>query len=117
MSRVIEILSYRLKPGTGQDFFEIMSTVSVPLHQGQGIDVVWHGRSLDHEDGYGLIRAFADLDTLEAQQAVFYASEAWRAGPREAIIARIDTSAKLVLSVSHAAIEALRCQGASAAIG
>ena len=40
MSQIIEILLYKLKPGTGTEFFDIMQKVSVPLHRQNGIDVV-----------------------------------------------------------------------------
>ena len=31
-SRVVEILQYRLKAGTGESFHHIMRDISVPLH-------------------------------------------------------------------------------------
>jgi hypothetical protein len=36
---------------------------------------------------------------------------AWRSGPREDIIARIETSTRLVIPMQAAAIEAIRQQG------
>src|SRR3546814_30565 len=111
MSQIIEMLLYKLKPGTGSEFFEIMQSVSVPLHKQNGIDVVWHGQSMHDPDVYGLIRAFADMATLETAQSAFYASQAWRAGPREAIIARIETATRIVIPMNADAVEALRKQG------
>lgn len=110
MARVIEIMLYTLKPGTGQEFFEIMRRESVPLHRRVGIDIVWHGQSMHSKDGYGLIRAFADMATLEAQLAKFYASEAWQTGPRAAIMERIETTTKIVVPMNLDAIEGLRTQ-------
>jgi hypothetical protein len=108
MAQVIEILLYTLKPGTGREFYEIMQDESVPLHKRNGIDVVWHGQSMHNADVYGLIRAFADVATLEAQLANFYASEAWRSGPRVAIIERIETTTKIVVPMNDGALEGLR---------
>jgi len=85
--------------------------VSVPLHQQWGIEVVWHGQSLHDPDSYGLIRGFADLATLEATQAALYASDDWRAGPREGILSRIETATKIVIPMNEAAIESLRRKG------
>lgn len=111
MTRIIEILLYRLKPGTGSEFFSIMQDVSVPLHLKNGIDVVWHGQSLHDADGYGLIRAFPDMASLETMQSAFYGSDAWRSGPREGIVARIETATKIIVPMNTEAIEGLRRQG------
>jgi hypothetical protein len=111
MAQIIEILLYKLKPGTGGEFFSIMQEVSVPLHRRHGIDVVWHGQSMNDPDGYGLIRAFADMAALEASQQDFYTSEAWRSGPREEIVARIETATKIVIPMNDEGIEGLRKQG------
>ncbi|AUH65199.1 NIPSNAP family protein [Paracoccus zhejiangensis] len=111
MTRLIEILLYRLKPGTGGVFFDIMQNISVPLHVQNGIDVIWHGQSLHDPDAYGLIRGFADMTTLDAVQSAFYASTAWRSGPREAIIARIETATKIIIPMNADAVKGLREQG------
>jgi hypothetical protein len=111
MSQLIEILLYKLKPGSGAEFFEIMQNISIPLHKQHGIDVIWHGQSQHDPDGYGLIRGFADLATLDAVQSAFYASEAWQAGPRAAIIARIETATKIVIPMNADAVKGLRDQG------
>ena len=108
MSRIVEILLYKLKPGTGGDFQAIMRDVSAPLHRRHGIDVVWHGPSMHDPDGYGLIRAFPDVAAMEATLAAFYAGDDWRQGPREAIVSRIDVATKLVMPLPAVVIEGLR---------
>ncbi|OLP57633.1 NIPSNAP family containing protein [Rhizobium rhizosphaerae] len=110
MDQIVEILTYRLTPGSGAAFFAIMQEVSVPLHLKHGIDVVWHGRSLHDADGYGLIRAFETMEALEAQQAAFYAGDDWRTGPREEIVSRIAGATKIVVPMNAAAIAGLRAQ-------
>lgn len=114
MTQIIEILLYKLKPGTGEEFFEVMQNVSVPLHQENGIDVIWHGQSMHDSDGYGLIRGFENMEEMEEAQSAFYASEAWKAGPREAIIACIETATKIVIPMNADAVKGLREQGCRA---
>ena len=111
MTKAVEILLYTLQPGTGDEFHAIMQTVSVPLHQSIGMDVVAYGKSVHHSDAYYLIRAYDDLDHLETSQETFYKSDAWRRGPRADIIARIATSLKSVVLMSTEAVEALRKNG------
>lgn len=108
---LIEIVLYSLKPGTGGEFFGIMQSASVPLHQGSGIDVIWHGQSIHDPDSYGLIRGFADMATLSAAQSAFYASDAWRMGPRQAIIERIETTTTIIIPMHAVDVKDLREQG------
>ncbi|SQI39629.1 Uncharacterised protein [Serratia plymuthica] len=85
-----------------------MTETSVPLHRKAGIDVVRFGNSLHDADSYFLIRAFDSVEHLENAQDEFYKSDAWRAGPRAAIIERIEQSIKSVLTISNAALDAMR---------
>ena len=107
-NKTVEILTYTLKKGTGHDFHKIMTETSVPLHRKAGIDVVRFGNSLHDADSYFLIRAFDSVEHLENAQDEFYKSDAWRMGPREAIIERIEQSIKAVLTINNAALDAMR---------
>ncbi|MGV8926426.1 MAG: NIPSNAP family protein [Ewingella sp.] len=106
--KIVELLQYTLKPGTGHDFHKIMVEQSVPLHRDAGIDVVCFGNSIHDEDSYYLIRTYDDLEHLKSSQEAFYSGDAWRFGPRAAIIDRIQTSVKSVLTLTLTAIDALR---------
>lgn len=106
--KTVEILLYTLKPGTGQDFHKIMVEQSAPLHCTSGMDIVSFGNSVHDEDSYYLIRSYDDLEHLNASQEAFYRSDAWKNGPRTAIIDRIETSVKTVLILSENVIDGLR---------
>ncbi|WP_067548033.1 NIPSNAP family protein [Nocardia crassostreae] len=112
---IIEIRTYRLVPGTRDDFVEVMRNESVPLLREYGIDVVDCGASLVDEDGHEeayLIRAFASREEHRRQEDRFYASAQWRDGPREAIVSRIESyhAIVIVIEASDDAVAALRSQ-------
>ncbi|ORM67193.1 NIPSNAP family protein [Pantoea rwandensis] len=107
-SRVVEILQYQLKTGTGVTFDHIMRDISVPLHLEQGIEVVTYGCSRHDSDSYFLLRAFENEEVMQSVLDEFYASEAWRSGPRKAILERIEVSLKSVLLLSPNAIDEIR---------
>ncbi|MGH2342365.1 NIPSNAP family protein [Segnochrobactraceae bacterium EtOH-i3] len=111
MTRAVELLLYTLQPGTADAFHTIMQTVSVPLHQSVGMDVVAYGKSVSDPDSYFLIRAYDDLAHLESSQEAFYQSDAWRTGPRADIITRIAQSLKSVVFMTDETIDALRQVG------
>jgi len=106
--KTVEILQYTLRQGSGAKFHAIMDEISVPLHQRHGIDVVRFGNSLHDPDCYCLIRAFDSPESMAAMLETFYASDAWRSGPREAIVNSIQTSLKTVLTLPAKSVEGLR---------
>jgi hypothetical protein len=108
---ILEIRTYRLKPGTGEEFVRVMREEARPLLAEFGIDVVDGGLSLVAEGGAEeayLIRAFPSLDARDEQEERFYGSEAWRSGPRDAVLSRIETYHTVVLEVPDHAVAALR---------
>lgn len=106
--KTVEFLQYTLHQGAGDDFHKIMLNISAPLHAAAGVDVVTYGQSGHDPDSYILVRAFEDLEKREQELSAFYRSEAWRKGPREDIIERIAVSVMSVVSMTSAAVDALR---------
>ncbi len=106
--RLVEIRAYRLRPGTRADFHAAVTTGALPMVRAYGMDVVTHGPVPNDPDGYFLVRSFANLAELTAQEDEFYGSAAWRQGPRESLVSRIETYVDTLLWLSPAAIADLR---------
>jgi hypothetical protein len=62
------------------------------------------GRSVDDPNGDHLIRSFADLDDRGRREAAFYGSDDWRRGPREGVLACIETYVDTVIELDGAAV-------------
>ncbi|MFD8782028.1 NIPSNAP family protein [Kitasatospora sp. NPDC059599] len=108
---ILELRTYRLKPGTRADFVRVMAEEAVPLLEAAGIRVVDHGASLVDEDGHEeayLIRAFDSVEQHRSQEDAFYGSDIWRQGPREAIVSRIESLHSIVIEVAEGAVEAFK---------
>ena len=76
-----------------------------------GIRVVDCGASLVAEDGHEeayLIRAFESLAAHREQEERFYGSDAWRLGPRDAILSRIESYHTIVLEAPEETVQALQ---------
>ena len=106
--RFVEIRSYELEHGTAAEFDRLVREASVPMLRRQGVDVVAFGPSLHDEDAYYLMRAYASLEDLERSEADFYGSDEWRLGPREAILACIDSYASIVIEMDDTTVDGLR---------
>jgi len=108
---VLEIRTYRLKPGSEEAFHRVVAEQSVPLLRLFGIDVVRFGPSEQREDeaeDYVLVRAFESYAVRDEQEARFYGSSEWRSGPREEIVSRIESDHTVVLTLPSEAVDALR---------
>ena len=108
MNRLVEIRSYKLKPGSSERFHELFVTRSLPLLRAWHMEVVAYGPSLDDADGYFLIRAYDSLEHLQSSQQAFYGSDDWRKGPRQSIIDLIETDWNAVLWLRPEAVNAIR---------
>lgn len=108
MSKIVEILTYRLRPDSGAAFDAIMLAESAPLHDAAGIDVIAFGPSAHDPQSYMLIRSFASREQMQLVLDDFYASNAWRNGPREAIVASIVENHRITCALNGQTLEALR---------
>jgi len=108
MQRLIEIRSYKLKPGSGARFHNLVVNQSMPLVRAFGMDVVAFGQSMDNPDAYFLVRAYDSLEHRRSSQEAFYSSAEWRNGPRQSIIELIEADWDIVLWLTPAAVDAMR---------
>jgi hypothetical protein len=108
MSRFVEIRSYNLKPGSRDEFHRLMTEQSMPMLERWRVDVVDYGPSLHDADSYFLIRAYDSLEDRQQSQDRFYDSPEWRQGPREPIVALIESYTSVVLEMDDAAVRGLR---------
>ena len=107
-STVIEIRVYTLKSGARERFHDLFVRQSLPLLERHGIDVVAYGPSVHDADSYYLVRAFASLSERTRGEEAFYASKEWTDGPREAVLAAIETYSTAVVEVDAPTLRALR---------
>ena len=108
MNHVVEIRSYTLKPGTRDEFHRLFLEAAYPMLKRWNVDVVAYGPSLHDENSYYLMRRFDSLAHREQNEESFYGSDEWRQGPREAILACIETYTEFVLELDEVTLQRLR---------
>jgi hypothetical protein len=116
MKKLLEIRIYRLKPNTMSLFHHLVHSQSVPMLRAKGMDVVAYGQSNHEEETYFLARSYANREALEKEQTDFYGAEEWKTGPRNQIVACIDTYMNTLLWVSEEGIASMRELNQQAAI-
>lgn len=108
MTRLLEIRTYRVKPGTIDAFHNVFHTEAVPMLLAKGMDVVAYGRSNHEEETYFLLRSYASREALDREQADFYESDDWKLGPRSLLVDQIQTYVNTLVWASELSIESLR---------
>src|SRR6266508_2358889 len=104
----IEIRTLTLKPDTRDEFHQLYTKEALPRLQHWSFDVVAHGPSLHDENTYYVIRRYDSLAQREQMEDTYYASDDWRKGPREAMLALIESYVDAVLEVDEVTVQGLR---------
>jgi hypothetical protein len=75
---IIEMRTYKLKPGKRAEFLEIFRTRSVPAHEAIGMRILGPFLSIEDPDTFFFMRGFPDLESREPMKAKFYEGELWK---------------------------------------
>ena len=107
-TRVVEVRSYNLKPGTRDRFHALFLRDALPMLHRWKVDVIAYGPSLHDTDSYYLMRGFPGVDQRQTSEDAFYGSDEWRNGPRDAILADIISYTTIVIRLDAETIGGLR---------
>ena len=108
MNHFIEIRTLTIKPNSREGFQKLFTEQAFPLLQRWKFDVVAHGLSVHDENTYYVIRRFDSLVQREQMEDAYYASEDWRKGPREAMLALIENYIDVVFEADEVSVQGLR---------
>jgi NIPSNAP len=75
---IIEMRTYKTKPGMRARFLEVFRAKSVPAHAEIGMKILGPFNSVEDADTFFFMRGFPDLDSRELMKAKFYEGELWK---------------------------------------
>jgi hypothetical protein len=75
---IIEMRTYKTKPGCRPQFLEIFRSKSIPAHAEIGMKVLGPFSSLEDPDTFFFMRGFPDRASREPMKAKFYEGELWK---------------------------------------
>jgi NIPSNAP protein len=75
---IIEMRTYKIKPGKRAEFLEIFRSKSVPAHAEIGMKILGPFLSIEDGDTFFFMRGFPDLASREPMKAKFYEGELWK---------------------------------------
>jgi len=75
---IIEMRTYRTKPGRRAAFVEIFRAKSIPAHKEIGMKILGPFLSIEDADVFFFMRGFPDLASREPMKAQFYEGKLWK---------------------------------------
>ncbi len=111
---LLEMRVFTLHPGTREEFDRVSREGTIPMMRRFGIEVIAFGPCLNNDDGYYLLRAFADEDDRVVRSQAIYATEEWTANYDEPVGAMIAGYLTAVLPAAVAPRELFAMAGESA---
>ena len=75
---IVEVRSYRIKPGRRAEFVNIFETRAVPALRSYGMQILGPLLDLENPNKFVWLRSFPSLDEREQMRDAFYGSELWK---------------------------------------
>jgi hypothetical protein len=75
---IVEMRTYKLKPGKRDEFLRIFRSQSLPAHTKIGMKILGPWLSIEDPDTFFFMRGFPDLASREPMKAKFYEGDLWK---------------------------------------
>jgi hypothetical protein len=75
---IIEMRTYKTKPGYRPEFLAVFRSKSTPAHAEIGMKILGPFLSVEDHDVFFFMRGFPDLHSRQAMKAKFYEGELWK---------------------------------------
>jgi hypothetical protein len=98
---IVEVRTYRIKPGRRDEFIEFFETRAVPALRAHGMKIVGPLLDLENSDTFVFLCGFPSVDERDRMKNAFYEGELWK-GELEAIAMPMLESYVVVLAETSA---------------
>lgn len=78
MTAIVEMRTYRTKPGKREEFLAIFRSRSIPAHREIGMKIVGPFPSIEDPDVFFFMRGFPDRASREPLKSQFYDGALWK---------------------------------------
>jgi hypothetical protein len=75
---IVEVRSYRIKPGRRAEFIRLFETRAVPALRAHGMKVLGPLLDLENPNKFVWLRSFPSLEERDRMRAAFYGGELWK---------------------------------------
>ena len=75
---IVEVRSYRIKPGCRAEFIEFFETRAVPALRAHGMKVIGPLLDVENPNKFVWLRGFPSLEERDRMKEAFYEGELWK---------------------------------------
>jgi hypothetical protein len=75
---IVEVRSYRIKPGRREEFLEFFESRSIPALRAHGMKVLGPLLDIENPNKFVWLRMFPSLEAREQMRDAFYGGELWK---------------------------------------
>jgi hypothetical protein len=101
---VIEMRTYKTKPGMRSRFLEIFHSKSIPAHREIGIKILGPFHSVEDPDTFFVMRGFPDLASRLPMKAKFYEGAVWQEELKSVLLPMLEKYEVLLVEDSEGLI-------------
>jgi NIPSNAP len=94
---IIEMRTYKTKPGKRSQFLEIFRSKSIPAHTEIGMKILGPFLSVEDPDTFFFMRGFPDLLSRDPMKAKFYEGELWRSELENVLLPMLENDEVVVV--------------------
>jgi len=87
---IIEMRTYKTKPGKRAEFLDVFRTRSMPAHAEIGMRILGPFVSVEDPDQFFFMRGFPDLASREPMKAKFYEGPLWKTELEQMLIPMLE---------------------------
>ncbi|HLK62568.1 MAG TPA: NIPSNAP family protein [Bryobacteraceae bacterium] len=101
---IVEMRTYKTKPGKRAQFLEIFRTKGIPAHTEIGMKILGPFLSIEDPDTLFFMRGFPDLASRDPMKAKFYGGELWKREMEGVVMAMLEKYDAVVVDDSDGLI-------------
>lgn len=75
---IVEVRSYRIKPGRREEFIRFFETRAVPAQRSHGMKIIGPLLDLENPNKFVWLRSFPSLEERDRMKNDFYEGELWK---------------------------------------
>ena len=75
---IVEVRSYRIKPGMRDEFVRMFETRAVPAQREYGIKIVGPLLDVENPNKFVFLRSFPSLEDRDRMKDAFYGGDVWK---------------------------------------
>ncbi len=75
---IVEVRSYRIKPGRRAEFIQFFETRSIPALRSHGMQILGPLLDLENPNKFVFLRSFPSLEERDRMKEAFYEGELWK---------------------------------------